>query len=137
MGRFAVEVKIANNDDLAQVRLGLLDPAKVRQLTVKGVVDSGAARLVLPQKIAERLGLPNAGKVKVQYADGRRAIRDKVKEVYLEIMGRDGTFSAIIEPKRRTALIGAIVLEELDYLVDCANQRLVPRDPRYIFSEIE
>jgi clan AA aspartic protease len=137
VGRFAVPVKIANNDDLARVRLGLLEPAKVRQITVDGVVDSGAARLVLPRKIVESLGLPNAGKVRVQYADGRRAIRDKVKEVYLEIMGRDGTFSAIVEPKRRTALIGAIVLEELDYLVDCANHRLVPRDPRYIFSEIE
>jgi predicted aspartyl protease len=137
MGRFAVAVKIANNDDLAQVRLGLLEPAKVRQLTIDGVVDSGAARLVLPQKIAEQLGLPHAGKVKVQYADGRRAIRNKVKEVYLEIMGRDGTFSAIVEPKRRTALIGAIVLEELDYLVDCTHHRLVPRDPRYVVSEIE
>jgi predicted aspartyl protease len=137
MGRFAVAVKIANNDDLAQVRLGLLEPAKVRQLTIDGVVDSGAARLVLPQKIAEQLGLPHAVKVKVQYADGRRAIRNKVKEVYLEIMGRDGTFSAIVEPKRRTALIGAIVLEELDYLVDCTHHRLVPRDPRYVVSEIE
>jgi clan AA aspartic protease len=137
VGRFSVPVKIANNDDLAQVRLGLLEPAKVRQLTVDGLVDSGASRLVLPPKIAEQLGFPHAGKVRVQYADGRRAIRDKVKEVNVEIMGRDGTFSAVIEPKRRTALIGAIVLEELDYLVDCAKQRLVPRDPRYIFSEIE
>jgi predicted aspartyl protease len=137
VGRFAVPVKIANNDDLAQVRLGLLEPAKVRQLTIDGLVDSGASRLVLPPKIAERLGLRRAGKVRVQYADGRRAIRDKVEDVYLEIMGRHGTFSASIEPKRRTALIGAIVLEELDYLVDGANQRLVPRDPRYVFSEIE
>ena len=137
MGRFSVPVEIANNDDLAQVRLGLLEPAKVRQLTIDGLVDSGASRLVLPPKTAEELGFPRAGKVRVQYANGRRAIRDKVEAVYLEIMGRHGIFSAIIEPKRRTALIGAIVLEELDYLVDCAKQRLFPRDPRYIFSEIE
>ena len=35
------------------------------------------------------------------------------------------------------ALIGAIVLEDLDLLVDCTNQRLVPRDPKYVVSEIE
>jgi hypothetical protein len=38
---------------------------------------------------------------------------------------------------RKTALIGAIVLEQLDLLVDCTHQRLVPRDPRYQIVEIE
>jgi hypothetical protein len=33
--------------------------------------------------------------------------------------------------------IGAHVLEELDFLVDCEKQRLVPRDPKFIVSEIE
>jgi hypothetical protein len=37
--------------------------------------------------------------------------------------------TAIIEPKRETALIGAIVLEYLDLLVDCTAQKVVPRDP--------
>jgi hypothetical protein len=37
----------------------------------------------------------------------------------------------------RTALIGAIVLEELDFLVDCTNQRLIPRDKRIVVNEIE
>jgi hypothetical protein len=52
-------------------------------------------------------------------------------------MGRHGLFSAIVEPKRATALIGAIVLEELDLMVDCTTQTLHPRDPKGIVSEIE
>jgi hypothetical protein len=52
-------------------------------------------------------------------------------------LGRDGVFSAIIEPDRKDALIGAIVLEELDLLVDCTTQTLRPRDPKEIVSEIE
>ncbi len=32
---------------------------------------------------------------------------------------------------------GAIVLEDLDLVVDCTAQRLVPRDPRSLTSEIE
>jgi hypothetical protein len=51
-------------------------------------------------------------------------------------LGRDGVFTAVVEPKRRTALIGAIVLEDLDFLVDC-TQQLVPRDPRFVVSEVE
>ena len=46
-------------------------------------------------------------------------------------------FSAIVEPVRDSVLIGAIVMEELDFLVDCERQQLVPRDPEQIVSEIE
>jgi hypothetical protein len=44
---------------------------------------------------------------------------------------------AIVEPKRETALIGAMVLEGLDLLVDSKNQRLIPRDPSGPIFEIE
>ena len=46
-------------------------------------------------------------------------------------------FEVTLEAKRDTALIGAIVLEDLDFLVDCEKQRLVPRDPKFILSEAE
>ena len=38
---------------------------------------------------------------------------------------------------RSDALLGAIVLEELDLLVDCTTQSLHPRDPDMIVTEIE
>src|SRR5947209_2738848 len=75
VGRFSVELEVANNDDLALVRRGLLPPDQARRETIRGVVDSGAMKLVLPQAVVERLGLPLGGKVKVRYADGRRAQR--------------------------------------------------------------
>jgi clan AA aspartic protease len=137
VGRVAIQFEVANNDDMAAARLGLLKPDKIRRMTIAGVVDSGATRLVLPQSVVKRLGLPNIGKVKVRYADRRLGTREAVENVYVEIMGRHGTFTAIVEPKRRRALIGAIVLEDLDYLIDCTNQRLVPRDPKFVVSEIE
>ena len=43
----------------------------------------------------------------------------------------------VVEPKRDTALIGAIVLEDLDLLVDGRAQKLRPRDPRFIIAELE
>jgi predicted aspartyl protease len=137
VGRFKVEVEIANNDDVVDARRGRLDPEKVRRLKIQGVVDSGASRLVLPQKAVKDLGLETSGKVRVRYADGRSARRPRVQGVYLKLLERDGVFTATVEPKRDTALIGAIVLEDLDFVVDCTAGRLYPRDPDYVVSEAE
>jgi len=137
MGRFRVDVELANNDDIIRAKHGDLDPKDVRRITIEGVVDSGAARVVLPLSAAKHLGLQSTGKVRVRYADRRAAKRDQVEGVYLELQGRHGVFKAVVEPKRETALIGAIVLEDFDFLIDCTHQRLVPRDPKYVVSEIE
>ncbi len=137
VGRFSVDIEVANNDDLALVRRGLLRPEQVRRKTIPGVVDSGAAKLVLPEAVVKELGLTPGGKINVRYADGRRAQRREAEGVYLALLGRHGTFTAVIEPKRKTALVGAIVLEDLDLLVDCQKQRVVPRDPKGAMYEIE
>jgi predicted aspartyl protease len=137
VGRFKVEVELANNDDLAAVRRGNLSAEEVRRVKVLGVVDSGASRLVLPTIIAKQLGLPVTGKVKVTYANRSTTRRDKVEGVYLELLGRHGLFAAHLEPKRDTALIGALVLEELDFLIDPLKEKLYPRDPKMITSEAE
>jgi predicted aspartyl protease len=137
VGRFTVDFEVANNDDLALARRGLLAQDEVRRETIRGVVDSGAAKLVLPEAVVKRLGLPLGNSINVRYADGRRAKRKGAEGVYVQLLGRHGTFSAISEPKRETALIGAIVLEDLDLLVDCIEQRVVPRDPSGPIYEIE
>ena len=136
-GRVSVEFEVANYGDVFNAQQGLLAPEKVRRQTISGVVDPGATRLVLPEKVVKQLGLPTKGKVKLTYASKDEAMREVVSDVHLQLLGRDGVFTAIVEPKRRTALIGAIVLEELDFLVDCARQRLIPRDPRFVVNEIE
>jgi hypothetical protein len=87
--------------------------------------------------LVELLGLVLGDKIKVRYADGRGAERREAEGVYVELLGRHGTFTAVVEPRRKTALIGAIVREDLDLLVDCQKQRLVPRDARGPIFEIE
>ena len=137
VGRFSVESDVANHDDVRDAERGLLASEKVRRMKISGVVDLGATRLVLPASVVKQLGLPTTGKVKVRYANNQTATRDAVKAVYVQLQGRDGVFTAVVEPKRRIALIGAIVLEDLDFVVDCTQQRLVPRDPRFVVSELE
>ncbi len=63
--------------------------------------------------------------------------RKIVERIYVQLLGRQGTFTAICEPKRETAQIGAIVLEGLHLLVDCVAQQGVHRDPTGATYEIE
>jgi predicted aspartyl protease len=135
--RFSVEVEVVNYGDLIRAQDGTLPADQVRRETIQGVVDSGATKLVLPEDVVKRLGLPLGSPVKVVYADGRQVKRGRAEGVYLELLDRHGTFTAIVEPKRTTALVGAIVLEDLDLLVDCVTQQVIPRDPRGETFEIE
>ncbi len=137
MGRVAVDVLLTNSSDLVLQQARALATGIVRQLRVPGVVDTGASHLVIPKRVADQLGLTAAGKAKVRYADGRKATRQIVRGVEVELLGRQGTFRAVVEPNRADVLIGAIVLEDLDLLVDCRTQTLHPRDPNVIVTEIE
>jgi predicted aspartyl protease len=137
VGRISVEFEVANNGDLELMYRGLLSPDQMRRETISGVVDSGATKLVLPQAVVKRLGLRLGDPIQVRYADGRRVQRAGAEAVYVQLLGRHGTFTAVVEPRRKTALVGAIVLEDLDLLVDCVTQQFVPCDPRGAIHEVE
>jgi predicted aspartyl protease len=137
MGRVTVEFAIANNRDVVAIlpRDKVLE--QVKHVTLSGVVDSGAAKLVLPQRVVDELGLLSDGETTVRLADNSRVKRPVVSNVWLELLGRHGVFSAVVEPNREDALIGAIVLEELDLLVDCSVQSIYPREPDSTLTEVE
>jgi predicted aspartyl protease len=129
VGRFSVEFEVANYADVIRAQDGTLPPEKVRREVIKGVVDSGATKLVLPEAVARRLGPPLGNPIKVRNADGRRSRQQQAKGVSVQLLGRESLFTAVVELKRETALVGAMVLEDLDLLVDCVAQKVVPRDP--------
>ena len=124
MGRVAVEFSVVNNRDRVLADLGVIPESAIRRVTLRGVVDTGATRLVLPASAVEALGLEPSGEVTVRDADRRAAKRAVVDNV-------------LVEPDRVDALIGAIVMDDLDFLVDCSRQTIDPRDPDTIISEIE
>jgi predicted aspartyl protease len=137
MGCFEIEIKLTNSVDSFLAERGLMASDQVRQVKIKGIVGIRAMRLVIPESVAKQIGAREVGETKVRYADGRTATRKLVDDVMVDLLGRQGTFRAAVEPDRNSALIGAIVLEDLDFVVDCSTQSLHPRDPNQIISEIE
>ncbi len=132
-----MKIQIANNVDIVRAECGDIPANEVRRTEIDGIVDTGAAQLVLPGKVAEQLGFEEAWHATVRYADGHSQRRPVVKNVWLRLCDRESVFSAVVEPNRETALIGAIVLEALDLIVDCVTQQVLPRDPHGIIAEIE
>lgn len=137
MGRITIEFEVVNGGDSISAQRGQMAPESVRRSKVMGVVDSGAAQLILPGKVVEALGLSVIGEAAVRFADNRREKRMIVEHAEVHLLGRKAMFNAIVEPNREDALIGAIVLEALDFIIDCPSQALVPRDPERIFAEID
>jgi predicted aspartyl protease len=136
MGQVVVEFTVANNQDLQLVARGALPPDQVRQVKVRGIVDTGANWLVLPKAVADQLALPADKPMLCQFGDGRLEFRDVVEQAWVEMLGRHGTFRAVVEPNRPEGLIGAIVLEDLDLLVDCRTQTLQPRHPQHMTGNV-
>jgi hypothetical protein len=136
MGRVTVEFEVSNYADVKMVEGGHLTSDKIRKIKLAGIVETGAARLVLPEAVGKQLGLPVSGQALVRFADQRTAQRDVANDAYVQLMGRSGVFHAILEPSRTDALLGAIVMEDLDLIVDCGAQKLQPRDPHALVTEI-
>jgi predicted aspartyl protease len=75
-------------------------------------------------ELVQHLGLRIRGQLGAKYADGRQESVGLTTPVIIEIEGRETTEVTLVTGDE--VLIGQTVLETLDLLVDCKNQRLVP-----------
>ncbi|MFQ3597236.1 MAG: hypothetical protein SNJ66_02735 [Chloroherpetonaceae bacterium] len=110
-----------------------------RAIELDAKIETGATLLVLPGEVADELKFPFVRKTPVKYADESRAEKDVVGAVELEICGRKAWFEAIVEPKKSYALVGAIVMETLDLIVEPRSLGVYPnpRSPEAPLTEIE
>jgi len=128
MGEVYVEVELENYADRILAERGYLDPSKVRREKVKMLADSGATIIMLPQDLVERLGLDvRDSKVIVSYADERKEERPVAGVVRVKIGDRATETDCIVGPPLSEPLLGQIVLERLDLLVDTKEGKLAPR----------
>jgi hypothetical protein len=83
--------------------------------------------LVLPQDLVEALGLREVGKAIVTCADERKEERPLAGIVTVRVGNRTTTLNCVVGPPNSEPLLGQVVLETMDLLVDCVEQKLVPR----------
>lgn len=124
MGAVRVKVKLTNAIDEAMVSRGVLAPHLLRECETQALVDTGALTLVIPQKIVEQLGLRIRSQQVARYANGFEERIDVTEAVLIECQGRQTAVEALVVGDE--VLIGQVVLELLDLLPDCKNQRLIP-----------
>ena len=101
-------------------------------------IDTGATMLVIPGWVQKRFEFPIVRKQSVKYADERREQRDVAAGIEVEVCCRKGVFSAVAEPKKEYGLLGAIIMEELDLIVEPRELKLYPnpRSPELPMAEI-
>ena len=131
MGEIAVDFELENPVDRGIVERGLGEEPGVRRARVRGIVDTGAVMLVLPQNLVERLGLRVQETMVVTYADNRQEERPVAGPVTVRIGGRSTRTDCVVGPPAGEVLIGQIILEALDLIADCTNRTLTPRIPDY------
>ena len=123
MGEVRVQVELINAGDEVLVRRGLLAPDQVRKYAADALVDTGAVASVLPIHVVQRLGLVTTGKARAQYANGSEETVDLTEPVGIDIDGRRATEETMVLGSE--VLIGQTILERMDLLVDCANNRVI------------
>ncbi len=131
MGEINAEIVLENPGDRVLAEHGYAQDSDVRCSTIEAIVDTGAAMLVLPQNVVERLGLAQRRTVVVTYADERKEERPLAGPVTVRIGNRSMSTDCVVGPPLSEPLIGQIVLEALDLIADCANRTLTPRFPDY------
>ncbi len=127
MGEVVVEIELENLGDGYLVDRGVIKGNEIRRLKIQGLVDTGAVRVMLPQDIVEELGLKTIGKVIVTYANEQKEERDIAGGLLLRIGKRSMNTDCIVGPPRSEPLIGQIVLEALDLIVDSVKKTITPR----------
>jgi len=136
-GRISVEIELENYLDKGMALKGYIKESEIRRAKVKALVDTGAVLLMLPQDLVEELGLEYLRRAIVRYADERLEERDVAGVVIIKIGKRIMSTDCIVGPPRSEPLIGQIVLEGMDLIIDPVEQKLTPRPESPYLPELK
>ena len=134
MGKVTTPIKVANWLDTELLAAGARKE-KPRTVETDALVDMGAVKFYLKSSIIQQLGLRPIGEIKSRTMSARVEVRKVFSPVSLEIQGRTGRFDVVEVPDALPNIVGQIPLEDLDWVVDCRNQKLIP-NPEHKHGEL-
>jgi len=114
MGKIIEKVKLTS----------LFNPKK--SVEVEAVVDTGATMVVLPKDIVEALELRKVREVRVRYANNKVETKPIYGVVTIELKGRSANLDVLVEEKGSQPLIGQVLLELLDLVIEPKTRKLIP-----------
>lgn len=120
MGEIRVKVVLQNKAD-AFLR------KRRRSVTLDALVDTEAVMILLPQDVVEELGLRKMGSTIVTLANEEKVELEVAEDLTLTIAGRTWTTDCLIGPPQCEPLIGQLVMERLDLILDPLKKTLTPR----------
>ncbi len=100
---------------------------KKTTLELDFLVDTGAVMMMLPKDVIHKLGIAITGKAVVTLANEERDEMEVAGPVSITIGDRKTHCDCLVGPMLGEPLIGQLVLESLDLIVDSQRQTLVPR----------
>ena len=116
--RHTARIELANNDELVAVKLGIMSPEDVKRITVEdALVDTGATRLGLPPTLIGQLGLTPIRSAPVRTVNGITELWI-YSPVQFRLLERESITTVLGVPEGAPALIGHILLEDLDLCLD-------------------
>ena len=107
------------------VEVEISDLERKKSTVVKALVDTGASLTVLPEKIAEELGIHATSEEKVSTGAGE--IKVKRGRAWIKLKGKEDAFPVWISGFIDKVLLGVVVLESFGFDVDPATGTLRER----------
>lgn len=125
MGKTIEKVIVKNFGDIVLQRREIIKEDEIRTVEIEGVVNTGAAYLCLPPDVIEKLGLLYSHTREVTTANGR-VKRRIFNGAIIIIQDRDIQMQVMENDVTTPPLIGYLVLETMDFVVDTKSQRIIP-----------
>jgi len=132
MGLVYADIEITNIEDTILAKNKYLPINKIRRMTTRMMVDSGAIMMAINEDIQAQMGLSVVERLVVQLADGTPLELDVVGPIKVFFGNRSCTVDALLLPGSTEPLLGAIPMEYMDLIIDPAMQTLGPHPSRPI-----
>jgi clan AA aspartic protease len=127
MGEARITVKLENDGDLVRFKEGRIEAGAIRRAEIDAMVDTGAVMILLPQDVVEALGLEKIDRAIVTLANDEKIELDIAGTISLTACNRKMKTDCLVGPPLCEPLIGQLVLERLDLIIDPLKRTITPR----------
>jgi len=125
MGKIIEKVIIKNFGDVLKYNEGMINENQIRTVELDAIVDTGATFLSIPPDRIRQLGLTYSHSRNVRTANGE-VKRRVFAGVLISVLGRETQASVMENDETTPALIGYLILEDLDLVPDPGSKKLIP-----------